>query len=89
MQIAGPDAGGVRHPALAIDPAGDALLAYNSHTRKVHLSLRGAVAIAYRRSGGSFSAPSVVDRTASSPPVVALPVTAAGSWPGRTTGAST
>ena len=71
-QIAGPDAGGVRHPALAIDPAGDALLAYNSDTRKVHLSLRGAVAIAYRKSGGSFSAPTVVDRTPSSPPVVAL-----------------
>jgi hypothetical protein len=72
VQIAGPDAGGVRHPALAIDPAGDALLAYNSDTRKVHLSLRGAVAIAYRTSGGSFSAPTVVDRKASNPPAVAL-----------------
>jgi hypothetical protein len=62
----------VRHPALAIDGAGDALLAYNSATRKVHLSLRGAIAISYRKSGGSFSAPTVVDRTPSSPPAVAL-----------------
>jgi hypothetical protein len=72
VRIAGPDAGGVRHPALAIDPAGDALLAYNSATRKVHLSLRGAIAIAHRKSGESFSAPTVVDRTPSSPPAVAL-----------------
>ena len=40
IEIAGDDAGGVRHPALAIDPQGDALLAYNTATRKVHLSLR-------------------------------------------------
>ena len=32
IQVAGADAGGVRYPALAIDPAGDALLAYNSAT---------------------------------------------------------
>jgi len=70
--IADADAGGVRHPALAIDPAGDALLAYNTATNEVHLNMRGAIAIAHRDRGGSFSEPKVVDRTPSSAPAVAI-----------------
>jgi hypothetical protein len=72
IAIAGADAGGVRHPALAIDPAGDALLAYNSATNAVHLNMRGAITITYRKSGGSFAPPTVVDATPSSPPAVAI-----------------
>jgi hypothetical protein len=72
IEIAGADADGVRHPALAIDPAGDALLAYNTATSEVHLNMRGAIAITYRKSGGSFAAPTVVDATPSSPPAVAM-----------------
>ncbi len=70
--VAGADAGGVRHPALAIDRAGDALVAYNSATAKVHLNLRGAISVAHRSAGGSFSTPTVLDRAVSSPPAVAL-----------------
>jgi hypothetical protein len=62
----------VRYPALAVNASGDVLLAYSTNTRKSHLSRRGAVAVTYRRAGGSFSAPVVVDRTPSSAPVVAL-----------------
>jgi hypothetical protein len=72
IDIAGNDAGGVRHPALAMDPAGDTLLAYNTDTRKSHLSMRGAIAVAYRPAHGSFAAPVVVDDEQSQPPVVAL-----------------
>jgi hypothetical protein len=72
IEIAGADAGGVRHPALAIDPTGDALLAYNAATRNVHLNLRGAIAITYRKGGGSFAAPTVVDSKPSSAPAVAI-----------------
>jgi hypothetical protein len=70
--VAGDDAGGVRHPALAADPVGDALLAYNTDTRKSHLSMRGAIAVTYRRAGGSFARPVVVDDEPSQPPTVAL-----------------
>jgi hypothetical protein len=72
IDVAGTDAGGVRHPALAVDQAGDALLAYNTDTRKNHLSLRGAIAVTYRPAHGSFSTPVVVDDQPSQPPVVAL-----------------
>ena len=72
MAVAGPDAGGVRHPALAIDRAGDALVAYNSATARVHLNLQGAISIAHRNAGGPFSTPTVVDRAVSSPPAVGL-----------------
>jgi hypothetical protein len=72
IQIAGAEADGVRHPALAIDPAGDALLAYNAATHETHLNLRGAIAITYRKGGGSFASPTVVDSTPSSPPAVAI-----------------
>jgi hypothetical protein len=72
LVIADQAANGVRHPALAIDPAGDVLLAYNTDTRKSHLSMRGAIAVTYRRAHGSFSAPVVIDDEQSQPPVVAL-----------------
>ena len=72
IAVAGAEARGVRHPALAIDRAGDALVAYNSATAKVHLNLRGAISVAHRSAGGSFSTPTVLDRAASSPPAVAL-----------------
>jgi hypothetical protein len=72
FQVAGADARGVRHPALAIDPAGDALLAYNAATHDAHLNLRGAIAITYRKGGGSFASPTVVDSAPSSPPAVAI-----------------
>ena len=62
----------MRHPALAIDPAGDALLAYNSATNEAHLNMRGAIAITYRKSGGSFAPPTIVDSTPSSAPAVAI-----------------
>jgi hypothetical protein len=71
-QIVGDEAGGVRHPAIAVDGAGDALLAYNTDTRKNHLSLSGAIAIAHRAAGGAFGEPRVVDRTPSSAPVAAI-----------------
>ena len=72
IQVAGAEAGGVRYPALAIDPAGDALLAYNSATAKVHLNLRGTISIAHRGAGGAFATPVVVDDAASSAPAVAM-----------------
>jgi hypothetical protein len=72
IQVAGADAGGVRYPALAVDPAGDALLAYNSATATVHLNLRGAISIAHRSAGGGFSTPKTVDHAASTAPAVAM-----------------
>jgi hypothetical protein len=72
VQVAGPDAGGVRHPALAIDRAGDALLAYHVDTSATHLNRGGGIAIARRAAGGAFSKPAVVDRAVSGAPAVAL-----------------
>jgi len=72
VQVAGPEAGGVRHPALAIDGAGDALLAYHVGTSATHLNRGGGIAIARRSAGGAFSQPTVVDRAVSSAPAVAL-----------------
>ncbi|HEY7075550.1 MAG TPA: hypothetical protein VH418_09275, partial [Solirubrobacteraceae bacterium] len=73
IAVAGASAGGVRHPAIAVDGAGDALLAYNSATRASHLSLRGRIAVAYRLGGGGrVSRPVIVDRQLSGPPAVAL-----------------
>jgi hypothetical protein len=84
--IADDNANGVRHPALATDPAGDTLLAYNSDTRRSHLSMRGAIAVTYRRAHGSFSAPVVVDDEQSQPPAVALAPDGTGivAWVRRT-----
>jgi len=72
IEVAGEDAGGVRHPALAVDPRGDALLAFNTDTRKVHLSLRGAIAVSFRSAHGSFAEPVVIDDEPSTAPAVAL-----------------
>jgi hypothetical protein len=72
VQVAGPEAGGVRHPALAIDGAGDALLACQVGTSATHLNRGGGIAIARRSAGGAFSQPTVVDRAVSSAPAVAL-----------------
>ena len=72
IQVAGADAGGARYPALAIDPAGDALLAYNNATATAHLNMRGAISIAHRDAGGAFSTPKIVDHTASTAPAVAM-----------------
>jgi hypothetical protein len=72
LVIADQGANGVRHPALAVDPAGHALLAYNTDTRRNHLSLRGAIAVSYRPAHGSFAKPVVLDDEPSSPPAVAL-----------------
>jgi hypothetical protein len=72
VQVAGPEAGGVRHPALAIDSAGDALLAYHVATSATHLNRGGGIAIARRSAGGAFSQSTVVDRALSSAPAVAL-----------------
>jgi hypothetical protein len=72
VEVTGPDAGGVRHPALAIDPAGDALLAYHVGTSATHLNRGGGIAIVRRSAGGAFSRPVVVDRALSSAPAVAL-----------------
>ena len=41
-------------------------------TAKVHLNMRGAIAIAHRNAGGAFSTPTIVDRTPSSAPAVAM-----------------
>jgi hypothetical protein len=72
ISVAGDDAGGTRHPALAVDAAGDALLAYDTGTRASHLSISGQIAVAYRKRGGAFSTPVVVDRELSGPPAVAI-----------------
>ena len=82
-------AGGVRHPALAIDRAGDALVAYNSATAKVHLNLHGAVSVAHRRPAARSRRrwPSTVRPRDRRPSPSGS--TGAGSWPGRTTAAST
>lgn len=72
VEVTGPEAGGVRHPALAIDRAGDALLAYNVGTSATHLNRGGGIAIVRRSAGGAFSRPAVVDRAVSSAPAVAL-----------------
>ncbi|HEY6759103.1 MAG TPA: hypothetical protein VI318_06410, partial [Baekduia sp.] len=71
--VSGSDPNGVRHPAVAVDGEGRALLAYNTDTRRTHLSLKGAIAVVVRRGAGrGFSAPVVVDKTPASPPAVAL-----------------
>jgi hypothetical protein len=72
MTVAGDSAGGTRHPALAVDSAGDALLAYDTGTRASHLSISGQIAVAYRKRGGACSTPVVVDRELSGPPAVAI-----------------
>jgi hypothetical protein len=66
------DANGVRHPAVAVGADAGAVLAYNTNTRVVHLSQRGAVAISLRARGQAFGEPVVVDEKPSSAPAVAI-----------------
>jgi hypothetical protein len=66
------DANGVRHPAVAVGADGSAVLAYNTGTRAVHLSMRGGIAISLRAPGGAFETPVVVDATPSLAPAVAI-----------------
>jgi hypothetical protein len=70
--IAGAEGNGVRHPALAVDGAGDALLAYDTDTHAGHLNVLGDIAIAYLRNQGSFRREVVIDGERSGAPVVAL-----------------
>ena len=76
----------MRHPALAIDPAGDALLAYNARRHATSTSTcaarsRSPTATAAARSPRRRSS----TRCRSSAPAVAMGATARGSSPGRTT----
>ncbi|HWI72363.1 MAG TPA: hypothetical protein VNT55_10435 [Baekduia sp.] len=70
--VSGADGNGVRHPAIAVGADGDAVLAYNTNTRAVHLSLRGGIAISLRARGRSFAAPVVVDAKPSLAPAAAI-----------------
>jgi hypothetical protein len=72
VAVADAGAGGVRHPAIAVDREGRALLAYNTGTRAVHLSQRGGIAITLRGAHRSFGAPEVVDARPGGPPAVAV-----------------
>ncbi len=72
VTIAGPDAGGVRYPALGVDGLGGAVLAYSTGTNATHLNQRGRVAIAVRRPGAAWSAPRAVTPGYASPPAVAV-----------------
>jgi hypothetical protein len=70
--IAGPDAHGVRHPALAVDPDGGAVLAYNIETRSSHDSTRGGIALALRAPGLPFRPAVTLDHEPAQAPAVAL-----------------
>jgi hypothetical protein len=70
--VSAADANGVRHPAVAVGAGGDAVLAYNTNTRAVHLSQRGAIAISLRGRGRAFAAPVVVDARPSQAPAAAI-----------------
>lgn len=61
LTVSDDDADGVRHPAVAVDARGDAVLAYNSGTRASHLSMQGAVTVTTRVPGSAFGQPVVVD----------------------------
>lgn len=71
--LAGGEARGVDDVAIAVNAAGDVLVAYKTGTQASHLGLQGSIAVAYRPPGrSSFSKPKVVDRMMSNAPVVAL-----------------
>jgi hypothetical protein len=70
--VADATARGVRHPAVAVDPSGGAVVAYNTGTRASHLSLRGRIAVALRPAGGSFGRSMTLDAELTTEPVVAL-----------------
>jgi hypothetical protein len=72
VDLAGAEAGGVRHPAAAIDGAGAAGVAFDARTRETHLNQRGRIAIAVRPPGGGFAAARLVTATPAGPPSVAM-----------------
>src|SRR4051795_10616499 len=73
VALAGPAAGGVDHPAIAVDAAGDVLIAYETGTKASHLRLEGRIAVAYRPAGRSaFVGPVIVERVLGGPPIVSL-----------------
>jgi hypothetical protein len=73
LTVSDDDAGGVRHPAVAVDARGDAVLAYNSGTRSSHLSIQGGVAVALRAPNAGFEQAITVDAVPhAGAPVVAI-----------------
>ncbi|HMJ32988.1 MAG TPA: hypothetical protein VK501_03640 [Baekduia sp.] len=70
--IADETAGGVRHPAIAIDRAGDAVLAYDTGTNAAHLNVAGGIAVALRPAGRPFGERRIVESRLSGPPAVAI-----------------
>jgi hypothetical protein len=88
IEIAGAGADGVDSVAIAVDAAGDVLLAYKTGTRASHLGIQGSIAVAYRPAGRvSFIGPTVVDHVLSNAPVVALAQDGSGivTWTRRET----
>jgi hypothetical protein len=61
ITVSDDDDDGVRHPAVAVNADGYAVLAYNSNTRASHLSLYGAVSVATRNPHATFGTPITVD----------------------------
>jgi hypothetical protein len=61
VTVSGAGENGVRHPAVAVDGAGRAVLAYNSDTRASHLSMWGGVTVVLRGAGAGFGEPVVVE----------------------------
>src|SRR3954451_1316821 len=73
VPLAGAAARGVDHPAIAVDAAGDVLIAYETGTQASHLSLEGRIAVAYRPAGRTeFVGPVVVEQVLGGPPIVSL-----------------
>jgi hypothetical protein len=72
VTLAGESAGGVRHPAPAIDEDGWAVVAFTARTRDTHLSQRGRIAIAVRAPGRPFTLARVVTPTPAHAPEVAI-----------------
>ncbi|MDX6726249.1 MAG: hypothetical protein QOK49_1054 [Baekduia sp.] len=70
--IAGPGDDGVRHPAVAVDADGGAVLAYNIGTRSSHDSNRGGVALALRAPGLPFRSAVTLQTERAQAPAVAL-----------------
>src|SRR3954471_5968138 len=73
VPLAGAAARGVDHPAIAVDAAGDVLIAYETGTQASDLSLEGRIAVAYRPAGRTeFVGPVVVEQVLGGPPIVSL-----------------
>jgi hypothetical protein len=88
IAFGGAAARGVNEAAVAIDAAGDVLLAYETAVGRSHLGLQGEIAIAYRPAGrAAFVGPVVVDHVLGNPPAVALAADGTGvvAWTRRGT----